>query len=285
MKALLLGRRSLLAYALSLEMTKRGMPFEWLSYQEIAAALKHPLHPSFSHVFNCIAYTNVDKAEEEVEEAYEINSHFPLQLAKATKVASCKLIHYSTDYVFDGNSKDMYNEESTTSPLNVYGKSKLEGEKSVLETDKEALIIRTSWIYGMGKQNFVETILRKMMDQEEVKVASDQFNKSTSSLDLAEGTMRLLENSGLFHFANEGVISRFTFATSIQTIAKELGFPLKCEKLTPVSSSEFKAKAKRPLFSALATGKYQKASRCMPRFYEEPLSEYLGMLKGSSICL
>jgi dTDP-4-dehydrorhamnose reductase len=271
MKALLLGKRSLVAKALSPHLKN----LVWLSFDE-AKDKPVSFFNEFSHIFNCIAYTQVDSAEEEKEAAFAINAIFPEKLASSR----CKLIHYSTDYVFDGNSTKVYNEDAFASPLSVYGQTKLEGEKRILNKNKEALIIRTSWVYGKGKMNFAEAVLNNMIEKEEVRVTSDQFNKTTSSHDLAEATMHLLDQTGVFHFANDGIVNRFTFAKEILRLAKQYGFDLKCQQLTPTSSIEFNPKAKRPIFSALSTEKYERVTGQRVRDYKEPLEEYVKGLRG-----
>jgi dTDP-4-dehydrorhamnose reductase len=271
MKALLLGKRSLVAKALFPHLTN----LVWLSFDEVKDK-SVSFFNEFSHIFNCIAYTQVDKAEEEKEAAFAINAIFPEKLASSR----CKLIHYSTDYVFDGNSTKVYNEDAFASPLSVYGQTKLEGEKRILNKNKEALIIRTSWVYGQGKMNFAEAVLNNMMQKEEVRVTSDQFNKTTSSHDLAEATMHLLDQVGIFHFANEGVLNRFVFAEEILTLAKQCGFDLNCQQLVATSSMEFNPKAKRPIFSALSTEKYERVTGQRVRNYKEPLEEYVKALRG-----
>ena len=270
MKILLLGKRSLVAFALASKMKEGGMDFEWLSYNQISNE-NSSFFDSYSHVFNCIAYTNVDKAEEEKELAYAINNTFVRRLASSR----CKLIHYSTDYVFDGKSSKVYNEMAETAPLSVYGKTKLEGEMAALNK-KDALVIRTSWVYGPSKTNFAQAVLKNMVEKKEVRIVSNQHSKATYSLDLATASLNLISQSGLFHFANEGIIDRLTFAKKMKELAG-----LDCS-IALADPSEFNVKAKRPPFSALSTEKYERVTGLPVRDWQEPLEEYIKELRGAA---
>ncbi|MDN3504455.1 MAG: SDR family oxidoreductase [Rhabdochlamydiaceae bacterium] len=275
MKFLLLGKRSMLAQALAKQFQKSNINFDWVSYDEIIEKPASFFSP-FTHVFNCIAYTNVDGAQHDKERALAINCHFIQFLIEKISGLSSKIIHYSTDYVFDGNSQFVYNEESKSSPINVYGETKRLGEVKLLNAMQNALVIRTSWLYGEGKNNFVKAILNRFLQDEEVKVVSDQIGTSTLTDDLAWASMHLLNSCGLFHFTNNGSpFSRFEWAKNILDLAKEIGFPLKVKTLTPVESSFFSTLATRPQFSALSIEKFICETEQQPRNHYDALKAYL----------
>ncbi|NOR28621.1 MAG: dTDP-4-dehydrorhamnose reductase [Lutibacter sp.] len=206
-------------------------------------------------IINCAAYTHVDKAEDEPNLATKINSEAVQNLAKIAKKKAIKIIHISTDYVFDGTSKIPYVETSKTNPQNVYGTSKLRGEQAFLKVNpNNSIIIRTSWLYSNVGKNFVKTMLKLSQEKETVSVVSDQIGSPTNAYDLAKTMLQiipLLKSDGVqvYHYANGGECSWFQFAKEIMKLANS-----KCVVL-PVSSKKFNSKAKRPNFSLLNTTK------------------------------
>ncbi|MCF7806385.1 MAG: dTDP-4-dehydrorhamnose reductase [Simkaniaceae bacterium] len=274
MRVLLLGKRSMLGSHLASEMGIRGIDYTWVGYREVMAFMSHDF-AAYSHIINCIAYTAVDLAEQDRDEAIEVNIRFVERLAEHAKAANCHLIHYSTDYVFDGKSHFMYDEESESNPLNIYGMTKRDGEWRLLDILPKALIIRTSWLYGFGKGNFVTAILKRMSENRDIKVVDDQIGTSTYAGDLAKASLELLDAQGLIHFANRGVKSRYEWAVAIFNEAKQLNMPLQVENIVPVDSTAFDFQAMRPGFSALSTKKYEEMVRESPRHYREALRDYL----------
>ena len=208
-------------------------------------------------IINCAAYTNVDKAEDEPDLANEINHVSVKNLAEIAKKHQLKLIHISTDYVFDGNSKIPYSEQAITNPQNVYGSSKLKGEEAILKVNpSNSIIIRTSWLYSQFGKNFVKTMLRLSKEKDSISVVSDQIGSPTYAGDLAKTILQLIpllknENAQLYHYANKGECSWFQFAEEIVKISNN-----SC-KVLPILSLEFKTTAKRPNFSLLNTEKIQ----------------------------
>lgn len=200
---------------------------------------------------NCAAYTAVDKAEDEEELAMKINRDTAGFLAKVCKTNDTKLIHISTDYVFDGTNCKPYNETDKTSPQSVYGLSKLLGEDEILKVSPDALIIRTSWLYSSFGHNFVKTMLRLSSERDTITVVADQVGTPTYSGDLAMAVLTIINKfnidqiSGIYHFSNEGVISWYDFAKAIMEIIES-----NC-KVYPIESKDFPAKAKRPFYSVL----------------------------------
>jgi dTDP-4-dehydrorhamnose reductase len=232
-----------------------------------------------THIINCAAYTQVDKAENEQKQAYLVNAVGPHHLGVAARRHGAHVIHFSTDYVFDGKGRTPYTEEHSCTPIGAYGMSKLAGEIKLLDEHAHACIIRTSWLYGWPGKNFVETMLRLMGEREELRVVSDQVGRPTYCQDLALATLKLLNEEGIFHFANTSETSWYQFAKEIHKQAKELGFPLKLKKIDPISTEEYPTPAQRPAYSTLSTKKIEQKLGGSPRSWQEALNEYLTLYK------
>ena len=209
-------------------------------------------------VINSAAYTNVDGCEDNKELAFQVNGYGPGYIAEACSIVGAKLVHFSTDYVFDG-SKTEYVESDTPNPVNVYGRSKLLGEQEIAEKLDDYRIIRISWLFGTHGKNFVDTMLKLSGEMAEVKVVNDQFGKPTYTVDLARKIADIAElEAGIYHLTNEGVCSWYEFASSFINNA------------VPCTSEEFPRKAKRPKYSVLVNSK----TRYM-RHWKEALNDYL----------
>jgi len=230
-------------------------------------------------IVNCAAYTDVNKAEDEFEMADEVNHIAVRNLGLIAKKHQIKLIHISTDYVFDGNSEIPYKETDATNPQNAYGISKLNGEKALLEIDpKNSIIIRTSWLYSAFGNNFVKTMLKLGKEKESISVVADQIGSPTHARDLAMAILQIIpkiSSDGLqvYHYANKGQCSWFQFASAIMKIAQQ-----HCEIL-PIPSSAFKTKAKRPKYSLLNTDKIAQAFNLKIPDWEEALRECVSKLE------
>ncbi len=218
-------------------------------------------HHSIQYIINCAAYTNVEKAETDVEAAYLVNYTGAENLAKAAAENNCRLIHISTDFVFDGKSIIPYTENVAANPLSVYGKSKLKGEEAIREFCPDAVIIRTSWLYSEFGNNFVKTMIRLMNEREELNIVSDQRGTPTYAADLAEMILHIMEfaeteewKPGMYHFSNMGETSWFEFAEKI----KELGNIQNCQ-LNPIKTDEYPTAAERPPYSVMNLSKIQSA--------------------------
>jgi dTDP-4-dehydrorhamnose reductase len=231
-------------------------------------------------IVNCAAYTNVDKAEIEPKLANTINYKAVDIISKWTSVKSKKLIHISTDYVFDGLSKLPLLENSKTKPVNVYGSSKLKGEIACLKNDPNSIVIRTSWLYSSFGKNFVKTMIDLMKKNNSVKVVNNQIGSPTYAYDLAKVIIEIVMNnknkSGLFHYSNEGEISWFEFAKSIKEF-----YNLDCE-IIGVSSKEFQTIAKRPKYSLLDKTKIKKTFNLEIPFYKESLVDCIKIIKNEA---
>jgi dTDP-4-dehydrorhamnose reductase len=198
---------------------------------------------------NCAAYTAVDRAESESDRAFLINGESVGRLASISAAQHTKLIHISTDYVFDGNSAQPINEEEDPSPINVYGASKLLGELMAKKANPETLIIRTAWVYSSFGNNFVKTMIRLMGEKESINVVNDQIGSPTYAADLGEVILQIIDKGkfipGIYHYSNEGRVSWYDFALAIKEL---IGSPC---KINPIASSDYPTAAKRPNYSLL----------------------------------
>lgn len=218
-------------------------------------------------IINAAADTDVEKAEESQEKALRINGKAVGNLAQSAKKINAILVHYSTDYVFDGKSRKGYKETAQPNPINVYGKSKFLGEALLRRNCDRYYLIRSSWMFGKGGINFVDKILQKAANNAKLDVVNDQWGKPTYACDLARATKQILEQErpfGIYHLTNEGKTNWYQFGRKILAIAKSKA------KVSPVSSQNYPTQAKRPMYSALLNTKLPKL-----RHWEEAVKEYL----------
>lgn len=206
-----------------------------------------------SLLINAGAYTQVDKAEIERSLATSINHTAPMLIARYSKKKNFKLIHFSTDYVFNGVSHIPYTETHATDPVNFYGVTKLAGEKAVLEENPKNLVIRTSWVYSNFGRNFVKTILKLGSEKDSLNIVYDQIGTLTSASDLADITIKARELEGIFNFSNEGVTSWYDVAFELKRISN-----FKAE-INPILSEQYPTLAKRPHYSVLDKSKIKNA--------------------------
>ncbi len=248
---------------------------------ENAEALKSFFEKQQIHYcINCAAYTAVDKAEDEKELAFLINAEAAGNLATVCRDHQTRLIHISTDYVYDGSRQEASKEEDAVAPLNVYGRSKLRGEELVLNRYPSALIIRTSWVYSAFGNNFVKTILRLCKEKDKLNVISDQYGCPTYAADLADVIMRFIENSeesndcsGIVNYCNEGVTTWYDFALAIKSFANS-----SCT-IFPIASSQYKTAAMRPPYSVLDTSKIKAKLGLGIPFWKDSLQKCVAILQ------
>ncbi len=202
-------------------------------------------------VFNCAAYTNVDAAETDEETAARINGHAVATLARQCREADIPLVHYSTDYVFDGRATEPYTTEQKRAPLGAYGRTKALGEELLEASRAEYLLVRTSWVYAAWGNNFVRTMARLMKEKPSLKVVDDQRGRPTHVMTLAERSLALLEmgQRGIFHVADEGECTWFGFASAIREVTGA-----SCD-LVPCTTRDFPRPAPRPAYSVLDTSR------------------------------
>ena|SRR5690554_669392 len=227
-------------------------------------------------IINAGAYTAVDKAESEKELSEQVNHYSVDTISKWSTKNNAKLIHISTDYVFDGKSNTPYKENDPTSPINWYGETKLRSEKTIKDNATDAVVIRTSWVYSEYGNNFVKTMLRLMNKYEEISVVDDQIGTPTYALDLARVLINIIESKswvpGVFHYSNEGKISWYDFAVKIAQIKK-----LNC-KVIPVSSEHYPTVAARPNYSLLDKSKILSTYKVSIPKWEDSLKECLQLI-------
>ena len=208
-------------------------------------------------IINAAAYTAVDRAEEQRAQAIAVNDTAVAVLAAAASRAGCRLLHLSTDFVFDGNSNRGYLPDDPTNPLSVYGSSKLGGEKHVLRGAGAGIVLRTSWVYASAGQNFVLTMLRLMREREQVRVVCDQIGAPTWATSLANALWGLIDAAvpgGVYHWTDLGVASWYDFAVAIQDEALARGLLTRAVPIVPIGTAEYPTPARRPAFSVLNTG-------------------------------
>jgi dTDP-4-dehydrorhamnose reductase len=225
-------------------------------------------------VFNAAAYTAVDAAEKDAETAELVNATSVARLAEIVAGSGARLVHVSTDFVFDGTSSRPYTPQDQPNPLSVYGRTKLDGERAALAAD--ALVVRTAWVYAEAGRNFVLTMLRLMAERDEVKVVADQIGTPTYARDLAGALWALAGKgaSGLYHFTDEGVASWYDFAVAIREEALAAGIFDHAGRVTPIAATAYPTPAKRPAFGVLDKSKTH-AMIGVGRHWREALREML----------
>jgi dTDP-4-dehydrorhamnose reductase len=224
---------------------------------------------------NAAAYTAVDKAESEIEKAESINVVGPKNLAIACKKNKAKLIHISTDFIFDGSSNKPYSENDATNPLGIYGKTKLDGEQAVIDNTNEYFIIRTSWVYSQFGNNFMKTMLRLASERDSLNIVSDQIGSPTNAVDLAKAILQIIVHAkhsqnvnnlfGIYNFSNEGIASWYDFAVEIFRINNVV------INVNPIPTEAFPTPAKRPKYSLLDKSKIKNTFGIEIKTWQESL--------------
>ncbi len=230
---------------------------------------------------NCAAYTAVDKAESEKEKAFLINADAVGNLTEICKEHQSKLIHISTDYVYDGSGHTPLKEENAVGPVNIYGSSKLKGEEMALKINPSTLIIRTSWVYSSFGNNFVKTMLRLFKERREINVINDQSGSPTYAADLAEVIMKFVgkmqhgkDFAGIVNYCDAGVTTWYEFAKEIKALVRS-----DC-KINPIPTSWYKTAAKRPPYSVLDTSKIKELLQLEIPSWKESLKKCIGQLRS-----
>lgn len=278
---LVTGANGQLGFDVINELNKRnikclGIDKEELDITDSSAVNDYVTKLNPNCIIHCAAYTAVDKAEDESEICYKVNVKGTENIAKACKKVNAKIIYISTDYVFDGQGDTPFEVDGNISPLSVYGKTKYEGELKVKENLHKYFIVRISWVFGLNGNNFVKTMLRLGKEKESLNVVCDQIGSPTYTADLAPllCNMALSEKYGVYHATNEGICSWAEFAAEIM---KKAG--LSC-KINPISTSEYKTKAIRPLNSRLSKKSLKDSGFDLLPKWEDALDRYLVELRG-----
>ena len=238
-------------------------------------------------IVNAAAYTAVDRAESDPETAYAVNATAPMVMAEEAQLLGTLLIHLSTDYVFSGVNHTPYVESDVPAPTNVYGVSKLAGENAIRQSCPNHAIVRTAWVYGShGKGNFAKTMLRLGAEREEIRVVADQIGTPTFAGDIADAIVRLIQVIapgpsldktllGTYHFTNSGMASWYDFAVAIFEEAKRIGFPLRLDRVIPITTAEYPTTASRPAYSVLSCRKINAALGTIPPHWRQSLRTML----------
>ncbi len=254
-----------------------------MTNRELVMSVMAELLPEI--IINCAAFTDVDGCEKQEELASLVNGDAVGYLAAAAVATNATLVHVSTDYVFPGTGNMPLSEDQPVTPASAYGRSKLLGEQAILSSElKKYFIIRTSWLYGTGGNNFVETIIRLAKERETLGIVSDQIGSPTYTTDLAAAIFCLLGFPshpspvtvpyGIYHFSNEGICSWYDLAVTIVEIARKHGETLKIEKITPIKTEDYPLPANRPAYSVFSKQKYRDATGMKVPFWWESLEQY-----------
>jgi dTDP-4-dehydrorhamnose reductase len=253
---------------------------------------------NFDVLVNAAAFTNVDLCERERKQAFLVNAEAPRVLAEICRDKRAKLIHFSTDYVFDGAKREPYTESDPANPISVYGESKREGEKLVLQTHDQHLVMRVSWVFGPERPSFVDGIIKRARESEHVDAVADKFSTPTYAGDIAEMLLPIFSKrdwsqrapapdgpeaghlqsfSGILHFANAGECSWQEYAQHALDCCHEIGVPLKTKTVGALKLSDMKNFiARRPIYTVLSTAKYTGLSGMAPRSWRYAVAEYVG---------
>jgi len=232
----------------------------------------------FELLINCAALTNVDYCESHREEAFLVNAEGPGLLAEIANEKSAKLVHFSTDYVFDGKKSDPYTEEDKAVSLSVYGESKLEGERRVLEVSSQHLVVRLSWVFGPDKPSFIDQIIQRAREDDVVTAVADKFSAPTYTIDVVSWLRLAIDKSanGILHLANNGGCSWQEWAQYAVDVCGGLGIRLKAERIGAVSLADMKNfVAQRPVHTVLSTAKFASLTGVKPRHWREAVAEYI----------
>ena len=232
----------------------------------------------FDLLINCAALTNVDYCESYREEAFRINAEGPRLLAEVGNERSAKLVHFSTDYVFDGKKSDPYVEEDRAVPLSVYGESKLEGERRVLDVSSQHLTVRLSWVFGPDKPSFIDQIVRRARESDVVTAVADKFSAPTYTIDVANWLRLAVDKDakGILHLANNGGCSWQEWAQYAIDVCRSLGLPLKAQRVGAVSLADMKNfVARRPVHTVLSSAKFTSLTGVQPRHWREAVADYI----------
>jgi len=287
-KVLIFGFSGQLATALRKRFDREAQPATFLSRAEADLLRPESIEQVLNHhkpklIINAAAYTSVDLAEKEQAHARLVNVGSVGVMARWAARHDAHLIHFSTDYVFDGSAVRPYVEDDEKNPINFYGLTKSDGEDQILESSCSHQILRVSWVYSPWGKNFVKTMLKLGTDREELKVVSDQIGGPTSAEDIADVILQISkspEKNGIFHYSGLGTTSWHDFAEEIFRQARELGYPLKVSSVIPIKTEEFPTPAKRPLNSRISCEKFEKAFglRLMP--WQKSLETTLRQIKA-----
>jgi dTDP-4-dehydrorhamnose reductase len=231
----------------------------------------------FDVLINSAAFTNVDLCESKRDEAFAINADAPKLLAQICTRKKAKLIHFSTDYVFDGQKRQPYVEDDAAYPISVYGESKRAGEKFVLEAGDRHVVVRVSWVFGPDRPSFVDAMIERAREEEKIEAIADKWSTPTYTRDIAEMLPRLFDiDAGIVHLANSGKCNWQEYAQHALDCCRALGVSLKTQVVGALTLADMKNWiARRPVYSVLSIAKYQALSGISPRSWREAVADYI----------
>ena len=231
----------------------------------------------FDVLINAAAFTNVDVCETETDRAFAINAEAPKVLAEICAKRGAKLIHISTDYVFDGQKRRPYVEEDAANPISAYGESKRAGEKFVLQTSDRHLVVRVSWVFGPDRPSFVDAMIKRAREEEHIEAIGDKWSTPTYTEDLAQWLPRIFDvDAGIIHLANAGQCTWQEYAQHALDCCRASGVALKATTVDALKLADMKKWiARRPVYSVLSAAKYQALTGIQPRSWREAVSDYI----------
>jgi dTDP-4-dehydrorhamnose reductase len=236
----------------------------------------------FDVLINSAAQTNVDRCEAHRDEAFLLNAHAPRVIAEICNERGAKMIHVSTDYVFDGEKRGPYAEEDSAEPISVYGESKRAGEERVLEANEEHLVLRVSWVFGPDRPSFIDAMLKQAREKEEIAAVADKFSTPSYTKDIADALRLVVAAvsdrgySGILHYANTGACSWQEYAQWALDCCHSLGVPMRATKIGALRLRDMKNFiARRPVHSILSTAKYEALTKTKPRAWRDAVAEYV----------
>ena len=234
---------------------------------------------NFDVLINAAAFTNVDACETERDRAFLINAEAAGILAEICNQKNAKLIHFSTDYVFDGEKRAPYTEADQANPISLYGESKLAGEKNVLAAENGHLVVRVCWVFGPDRPSFIDSMIKRAQQDEKIDAISDKFSTPTYTHDVARMLPQFFQRDvqgGILHFANTGKCSWQEYAQWALDSCRDAGIPLKARTVGALKLSEMKNwVARRPVYSVLSTAKYTEVTGMAPRAWREAVADYI----------
>jgi dTDP-4-dehydrorhamnose reductase len=231
----------------------------------------------FDLLINCGAFTNVDLCEKEKEQAFSINAEAPRVLAEICAAKAAKLIHFSTDYVFDGEKREPYIEEDAVKPISVYGESKRAGEKFVLQASDRHVVVRVSWVFGPDRPSFIDAMIKRAREEEQIDAIADKWSTPTYTSDIAQMLPRMFYvDAGILHLTNSGQCTWQEYAQHALDCCAKAGVLLKGKTVAPLRLASMKNwAARRPVYSVLSTAKYQALTGTAPHSWRDAVADYI----------
>jgi dTDP-4-dehydrorhamnose reductase len=283
MKIVILGAGGRLGAALLREYRDKfdvaGFNHTQLDLSDLGAVRKKLRNTSFDVLINAAGFTKVDLCETQPDRAFLINAEAPRVVAEICDEKNARLIHFSTDYVFDGAKCEPYTEEDQASPISVYGESKLAGEDNVLAAKSQNLVVRVSWVFGPDRPSFIDAMVQQAQENDEVDAVADKLSTPTYTLDIAAMLPQFFDanvSGGILHFANAGQCSWREYAQWAVDCCRDAGLPLKAKTIGERKLRDMTNWiARRPIYSVLSAAKYTKLTGISPRAWREAVSDYI----------